>query len=246
MINKEQLIDYIRYKSEFKQLSDLKSINGVRAKIEESIIGGFYKTEAIAYLERHQKERLKYYNHGEAFFEQLAERIIGVCDTHSNVNTWVLNTLKNGHKNSAWGDIIEQKDYIDLIINEGFSVNYFLEIIKNEEKHNLKRVSKDRHKVINAIALLKNFSDNANLHYELDKLANQEIETELTKKIIYKSAFFNFARKAHEDLKLPRTTQAKDLANDLLYALFDHETKYKPSNDRGCLPYKNGKFFYYK
>lgn len=249
MIDKKKLIDYIRYQSEKENLLDLKVIKGVKNFIEKSSHDDFYSKELLARLERDRNELLKYYKHGEAFIEKIAGRLTGVCDTNADFKIWVFNTLENGHNEFAGGDTTEQKYFIDLIIDQCFSTSYWLKAIETEKKFLLNRTDdkhNDRRKVLQAIELLKQYSDNENLHYELNKLNNQKIETQLTEKIIYKNTFFILAKYANEFLGLVLTTKAKDLANSLLSALFDREINYKPSATIEYLPYKNVGFYYYK
>lgn len=249
MIDKQNLIDYIRYLSENKNLLDLKVIDNIKNFIEQSPHDDYYSKRILARLERDRNEQLKYYNHDEAFIEHIAERLIDVCSTNENLNTWVLNTLKNGKYSFSSGDTIGQKYLVDLIIQKCFSTTYWLKVVDKEEKFLLNRTDEkhnERRKVLQAIELLKQYSDNENLHYELDKLASQELGTRLTKKIVYKSTFFVLAKTANEELGLPLTTKAKDLANDMLEYLLDHHTKYKPSRTIEYLPYKNVGFYYYK
>lgn len=245
----KKLINYIRYKSEQTNLLDLKVIEGVKKFIKKSSHDDFYSKELLARLERDRNEQLKYSKNGEEFFEKIADRLIWVCDTNADFKIWVFNTLENGHNSFAGGDIIEQKHFIDLIIHQCFSISYWLKVVEIEKKFLINRTDEkhnDRRKVLEAIELLKQFSDNENLHYELNKLKNQKIETRLTEPIIYKSAFFIFAKYANEDLGLALTTKAKDLANYLLSALFDRTINYRPSDRIEYLPYKNVGFYYYK
>jgi hypothetical protein len=251
MIDKKKLIDYIRYKSKQTNLLDLKVIEGVKKFIEKSSHDDFYSKELLARLERDRNEHLKYYNHGEAVFEVLAGLVIWVCERiyYIDLKKCVFNTLENWHNPFASRDTINQKHFIDLIINQYFTTNYWLKVVEIEKKFLINRIDEkhnDRRKVLEAIELLKQFSDNENLHYELNKLKNQKIETRLTEPIIYKSAFFLFTKYANEDLGLALTTKAKDLANYLLSVLFDRKINYRPSDRIEYLPCKNAGFHYYK
>lgn len=246
IITQQDILDYIGYISSNKNLLNLKVINHLNELIINSKHDDFYAKQLLSYLERERNELLKFKKQDEENHTLLSTRLFEALPTHQDIKEMITNTIQIGHYWFGSGDFINQKYFIDLVIGECLTAMYWLRIAEKEERNNLSRIDKDRHKVIDAIALLKQYSDNQHLNYELDKLASQEISTRITEKIIYKSTFFTLSKGANEFLGLPLTTKAKDLANVLMSILLDHNKTYKPSKVIEYIPYQNVGFYYYK